>query len=118
MIERIYGSADPAARRPKANPALTLDKVVGETHLVWPVSAGADRYRVIRGTVTALPQGRFGDCVQGNVTVETWIEQADPPAGETWTYLVLGVNDVCGASELGFNGYGLERRDSAVGACP
>ena len=109
---------DPVARRPDLSSALTLDKVGSDTELGWPPLAGADRYRVIRGTVSAVRQGRLGDCVQAGLTVTTHVEQATPAAGETWTYLVLGVNDTCGASELGFNGYGLERLDPAVGACP
>lgn len=107
---------DPALKMPGAIPDLSLSgSAVSPTWLEWTGILFADRYRIVRGSIEGLPDG-FGGCMD-ETTVPTFEDSDVPPPGTGFTYLVLGVSDLCGSGPAGWSSGG-EARNVDAAACP
>ena len=104
---------DPTARLPGSVAGLRADG----SRFVWNADPSSDRYRLIRGVLSDLSVGAYGQCL-----LETQSLQADdgqtPAPGSAWFYLVQGRDLVCGPGALGADGRGTPRRSAEELACP
>lgn len=106
------GGAAPA----EVDPALTVTRSSAQLSFDWPAVPGADRYRLVRGTLSSLRIGRAydhaaddaigrGACDTG--TAVRFVDADDGLDGQGWYYLVLATR-VCGGD--GPSGFGRDSR--------
>lgn len=97
---------------------LRLDKMGGLTWDSAKLQAGSDTlHEIVRGVVTDLPLGASYDdtCLVTQVDVSPFDDILVPSAGETFWYLIRGIN-VCDDGTLGYRSSGLERQTTVT--CP
>ena len=74
----------------------------------------ADSFNLYRGSVTGLPLGDSGSCLD-TIPTNLYTDLEEPAFGEGWFYLVTGSNDV-GEGTMGTNSFGQDRTNASP--CP
>jgi len=111
--------SDPTARTPDEASNMALGKVDPQTAMItWDDATGADHYTVLRGDLSSVAPGSYGDCLADLVSLPGLNDGDLPAPGSGFQYLVHGVDDQCGDGPLGDDGDGVERQNSDPGACP
>jgi PKD repeat protein len=109
---------DPTDRRPDAIGSLTLYKnEFQESVLEWATVPQADGYSVMRGNVTTLAGGGYGECQVEGTVVTSYLDAEPPGAGDAFFYLVQSQNLDCGLGSLGFGFDEIERSNLDPAAC-
>jgi hypothetical protein len=109
---------DPLVRPPvDPTPLLIHNSTGGSALLAWPAVPGADSYSLTRGLISALADGDFGSCLMSAITTNAYEDDALPPPGEGFVYLVQGYSVECGLGTLGFDSSETDRSNSNPGAC-
>lgn len=111
-----------AGRPPSIGPvAVDHNKSLAITRVLWPLQPSADRYDVGRGLVTQLAPGAFGACQSArdpDATDGEFVDDQSPPIGNSFFYLVRGIDSGCGGNgSWGTTSAGLERINSDPSAC-
>lgn len=105
-------AADPCRDAPPGE--VTGLRFVDEARLSWPAALGATAYDVLRGTVSRLSVGDYGECV-ANDTPETSFADVEVPGGASaFTYLVRGADPTCGWA----GPWGSQRTNDNPATCP
>ncbi len=81
----------------------------------WP---GGLTYDVFRGSVSELPPGILATCMASGLNAARFDEAEAPLPGDAYFYLIRGSNPDCGPGPIGYDSFGNERDDTALGACP
>jgi len=111
--------ADPSALTPGLVADLSLSREPGQVaRLQWTGVPGADAHAITRGTLSSLGAGHYGACLDAAVTGTSYDDADLPPEGDGFSYLVQGVDALCGSGSLGFDGSGGVRQNLDPGACP
>ncbi len=92
------------------------------TTMTWKPNTAADTYSVLRGLVSQLSNTNYGSCqdVRDPNTADTsFVENQQPPAGDSFFFLVLGRDAGCGGrGSLGTNSAGAARVNQNPADCP
>jgi len=100
-------------RAPAAVSGVRMQPVEGTFRLSWDPVAGADRFSVIRGRISELMTGDYGDCFAAGIVGHS-VDDAQPlPGGDGHAYLVRAESFDCGAGLQGYDSSEQARLDAA-----
>jgi hypothetical protein len=95
-----------------SGPAATTPlRFVDAVHLAWEDASAvyAFAYNLYRGSLSALPSGEYGACLQPGLPAPTAVDASLPLPGTGWFYLVAGSNP-SGEGSLGASSAGVQRQ--------
>jgi hypothetical protein len=112
-------SAGACAGTPVAPPAEAqgLNAAADKATYTWTTIAGASRYDVLRGSLSALPVGPGGgdEVCFNDLAVASLVDSTTPPVGTGFWYLSRGQNTCGGSGSYGTQSPGTQRTSTT---CP
>jgi hypothetical protein len=107
-------SSDPNDRRPPDPGRLRAWRDGNLAHFAWRPRRAADQFSVLRGSLSTLGAGSYGNCFIEGVDDRGFSDSQVPSSGDGFFYLAQGQNFESGLGTLGWDSSEIERTTSGT----